>query len=253
MAASEEGGGCGVPRERRVGRASPAGDRPDLGAKARRLGGRGRTPLLAAAAVGEDDRARDGHERARRAAREGARHVRGPGSLRADPRAAAAPSAAAASCACATARGTVAPTTAPTLERPRSPTRSAPHSATSSATCCQTGRPSERVSSCTSARAGVRRAHEAEDPGAVQPAGLQEGLDRVAAEIGVDGQRVRERRPSPRAARGRRRRTRAQSSRCRRACRPRSRAARRRARSGTRARARRARRRRAPRRTRPAA
>src|SRR6476659_2414083 len=50
-----------------------------------------------------------------------------------------------------TARGCVAPMTAPTEESPCSPTRSAPHSATSSATWCQTGRPSERTRSCTSA------------------------------------------------------------------------------------------------------
>ena len=96
--------------------------------------------------------------------------------------------------------------------------------------------------------ARVRGPHEAEDARAVQAAGLQERLDRVAAEIGVDGERVRERRLARRAARGTRRRTRARSSRCRRACRPRSRAARRRGRRRRRARAPRSRRPRAPRR-----
>src|SRR5215211_4480294 len=47
----------------------------------------------------------------------------------------------------ATARGYVAPTTAPTLERPRLPTRPAPQSFTSWAVWCQSGRPSDMVTS----------------------------------------------------------------------------------------------------------
>src|SRR3990170_4352097 len=42
--------------------------------------------------------------------------------------------------------------------------------------------------------AGVRRADETEDARAVTAAGAEERLDGVAAEVGVDGQRVGERR-----------------------------------------------------------
>src|SRR5436190_398489 len=40
--------------------------------------------------------------------------------------------------------------------------------------------------------AGVRGLDHTEQAGAVQPASLQEGLERLAAEVGVDGHRVRE-------------------------------------------------------------
>ena len=96
----------------------------------------------------------------------------------------------------------------------------------------------------------IRGAHEAEDARSVEPARLQERLDRVCAEIGVDRQTRRRGRALRRAARGRRRHTRAPSSRCRRACRRRSRAAPRRVRRRTRARAPRSRRHRASRRRR---
>ena len=101
--------------------------------------------------------------------------------------------------------------------------------------------------------ARVRGLDDAEEPGAVAPAGGEERLERVAAEVRVDGHRVGERRLAGRAARGTRPRRRARSSRCRRAWRPRSRAARPRGRRRRRPRTRGSRRSRAPRRTRAAA
>ena len=89
----------------------------------------------------------------------------------------------------ATARGCVAPTTAPTDERPTSPTTSSPHSATSDATWCQSGRPSRQLQVLDVA-ARVRRLDEDEDPGPAAPRGGDERLDRLAAEIRVDRQRV---------------------------------------------------------------
>src|SRR5215211_7052242 len=64
----------------------PAGHGPDLVAQAGRLRGGGHAPVAAEAAVRVVERARDADERARRAARERARDVRGRGALRADSR-----------------------------------------------------------------------------------------------------------------------------------------------------------------------
>ena len=94
----------------------------------------------------------------------------------------------------ATTRGAVAPTTAPTLERPRSPVRSAPQLRDELGHLLPDAPPVGERQLLDIGRAGVRRAHEAEDARSVQSARLQEGLDGVAAEIGVDGERVGERR-----------------------------------------------------------
>ncbi len=95
-----------------------------------------------------------------------------------------------------TARGWVAPTTAPMLESPHSPTISSPSSRTSSATCCQSGRPSESVRSWTSVLPAFEVLTRQKMPPPAAPAGGDEGLERVAAEVGVDGERVGERLPA---------------------------------------------------------
>ena len=98
---------------------SPSCGRPDRRREAGCLRARGRAPVVGwSVAVGVDHRPRRVDERARRAAREGSRDVRGRRALRADPgrRMIARGISRRAS---PMIRGTVAPTTAPTLERPR--------------------------------------------------------------------------------------------------------------------------------------
>ena len=80
------GRGPGPPRGRRGrDRASPAGRRPDRSGEPRRLGTRGRPPVVGRrVAIRVDDRPRGVDERARRPARECPRDVRGARALRPD-------------------------------------------------------------------------------------------------------------------------------------------------------------------------
>ena len=61
------------------------------------------------------------------------------------------------------------------------------------------GPPVERIASWRSVAPGVRRPDEEEQPGAVASAGREERVERVAAEVRVDREGVRERRLAARA------------------------------------------------------
>ena len=170
----------------RRGGGLPARGRPHFAPQPSGLGTRCRPPVVSLEAVGVDDRARHGDERARRPARECARDVGRRRALRADPgqqqdRLRQQPSAS------LTARGYVAPTTAPMLERPHSPTTSSPSSATSFATCCQTWLPVREREILDVGAAGIRRLHEAEDPAPGPSARGDERLERIPAEIRAHG------------------------------------------------------------------
>ena len=143
---------------------------------------------------GVEHRAGRGDERARRPAREGAGDVGRARALRADARAGAGPPAAAAGAPRRSRAGG-------SRRRPRRRSRGRarrrgprPSSATSRATWCQSGRPSESARSWTSAPPAFEVLTRQKMPAAVAPAGGEERLERVAAEVRVDGQRVGERR-----------------------------------------------------------
>ena len=191
MTASRNAAGRGVARGARP-RAYAAARHPRPRARAAPPRRRPRAPVVAARRV--DDRARRRDERARRARLRTRRATSAgvppcaptPGQEERRPAAAAA-----------------APPRSPRdtsrrrrrrpTREPRSPTSPRPSSPTSSATCCHSGRPSASAHVLHVAAARIRRLHEAEDPGAVAPARVEERLERVAAEIRVHGDGVGER------------------------------------------------------------
>ena len=175
-----------------------------------------------------DHRARRVDERARRAARERAREVGRRGALRADAREQQDRLRQQLARLADRARVRRADDGAD-RDRPRSPTRSSPHSSTSTRDVLPQRPP-------VGERRGPGRRPPAFDvltrqkmPAPSRRHGGDERLERVAAELRVDGQRVGDAAASPLEVRRRRRR--GPSSRCRRACRRRSRAGRPRARS----------------------
>ena len=91
-----------------------------------------------------------------------------------------------------TARGCVAPTTAPTDESPHSPTSSSPELADELGHLVPERAAVGEGEILDVGRAGVRGLDQAEDPAAAPAAGGDERLERVAAEIRVDGERVGE-------------------------------------------------------------
>ena len=141
-------------------------------------------------ALREDDGAAGGDERARPAAAEGAR--RGPPACRPGRRrrgrgrAGGASARAGRRCA----PGTVAPTTAPRQDRPDAFTLGAPHPATRRATSSCQSPPAASGRSCRSAAPGLDVRTSANRPRPPAAAASRNGAHGVAAERGVDRERV---------------------------------------------------------------